>query len=228
MKISCVETPSQYKQYFMHFKARKFLHIKINALDVIKDNAPSLVCKINQGEYILKCVKPRRIHEFSKMLWGRSRLSKEIKGNFVLKKLGLRTPEIIDIGYGFIPTLGYKYLGYYIMDNIENTGFLNADHLIKGNYLSKENRQIFIHNVFNDLKVMMEHGVIFSDLKLKNIHSDLEGNTNWIDTGITRYSIYNKKKFAKKFNGTLQRFLRISSDYLYEEEKELFLQLTIS
>ncbi len=225
MNISRIQTSDEYRQSFIHFKPQNVRSLHFRNSDIIKDNNPSLVCKIDRKNYILKCVKPRRFHEYFKMLWGRSRLTKEINGNYFLRSIGLMTPDIIDIGYGLIPIKGYRFIGYYIMKNIEESGFYNSDWLIKEHKLSDENRSRFIKNVHDDIKLMLQHHTIFSDLKLKNIHADLSGNTNWIDTGITRYHQLNQKKFKLKFNGTLDRFLKISDKELSLEEKKLFLSL---
>ena len=193
--------------------------------DIITDKNQAFVATIENSQYIIKLIKPRSWHEYGKLLWGHSRISKEVYSNKYLKEIGIQVPHICEYGIGLIPTRNYRYLGYYIMDNLDKNGLEDTFQMIKGNKLTRDSRQNLINNLYRDINNMLKHQVVFTDLKLSNIFSDKQGNLVWIDTGINKYHILQKKIFRKKFNFSLNRFMQKYESYLNQDEIQLLLSL---
>ena len=213
------------RQSFINCNTTQWHSIHFRNEDIIKDNNPSLISYIDGGKNILKCIKPRSTTEIVKLLWGHSRLSKEIKGNKLLKKIGIRTPQILDVSYGFLPSSEYRFLGYYIMENLEHSAYSNAFTLVKSGEISGDKLKSLLNAFRKDIIKMREHRIVFNDLKLNNIFSNNNAEVIWIDTGVSYYNFLKTKRFEKKFNHSIDRLLRIYKDYIPQEDAELFIAL---
>lgn len=194
--------------------------VVFNIVNIIKEHTPSTIALLDDQSKVLKLIKPRRWHEYIKLLTARSRLSKEVRGNFILRSLGIGVPKIYEYGLGLFPTRQYKYIGYYVMENLNMSSYEDVSSLIWGDKLSDQVRYQLFENVFNDILIMRDNRIVFSDITYGNIFSDKEGKIIWIDTGVTTYSRFNNKKFKEKYNFSLNRFLTIHKDSFTEKECE--------
>ena len=202
---------------------------KINVVkeDIIRDYNASLVAAIADDQWILKLVKPRSIHEYFKMLWFASRASKEVKGNFLLKSIGIDVPQIVEYGYGFIPASNYHYIGFIVMENLRLRNFDDAQEMMHRGSFETETRKIFFAKLCKDIATMRANRVVFNDLKLGNVFSDENGDAIWIDTGVSCYSLLKSNKFRSKHNFSLNRFLKRHEKILNESEVKQIKSLLI-
>lgn len=215
-----------------HEKSQPFLTVDYsdeslsnNIHDIIIDHAASLVGITSKNGLIVKFIKARSWHEYLKLLWNHSRVTKEVKGNRLLSKLGLRVPRIQEVGYGVIPSNKYKFIGYYIMENLKTSGYQELSTLITNNNLSDSIRSKIMFSIYNGLKAMRDNRIIFSDFHFENIFSDSKGEVIWIDTGVTTYNKLNNRKFVKKFNQSVNKYG--SGNALSHEEINMFNSLLI-
>ena len=198
--------------------------------NIIVDHTPSLVGTLDKSEHIIKFIRARSWHEYVKLLWNRSRITKEIKGSQLLKGLGLSVPEIYEIGFGIIPSPRHEYLGYYIMENLSHLGFQELSKLIKENAIDDTMRGKIMLAVCDGLRVMRDHRIVFSDFHLDNIFANDAGNITWIDAGVTTYHKMNEKKFRRKFNYSITRYIFYCNDRgntLRKKETAMFNALLI-
>lgn len=188
---------------------------------ILIDHKPSLVGVAQNPKVIVKLIKPRKWHDRIKMLWRHSRLHKEIDGNLLLQRLGFRVPHIIESGAGFSTLLGKPFLGYYLMENLHQSGFAEAKPLFSDQQLSDqpaddkqvaEKRAVILQQIIAGLKTLRDQRVVFSDFHLDNVLVDANDNLAWIDTGVTYYQWYRGHKFKQKFNFSIERFIRYYSD----------------
>lgn len=185
---------------------------------VIKDYIPSLVIAMPEEKAILKLIRARKWVEYVKLLWNRSRASKEITGNNLLKKIGVHVPAIFESGLGLFPAKGYQFLGYYIMQDLQCQGFENSRFLFLENRIKPEQRRAFLDNVLKDVRKMRDNHIVFNDFKLENIFCNDAGDTVWIDTGVTYYPAYRQMKFIKKHNDAIDYFLLHHEKFLTTDE----------
>lgn len=200
--------------------------ISFDDKDVIKDNTPSSVAFVNQGSKVLKLVKPRSWHEIGKFFYGRSRMSKELKGNHLLRSLGLSVANIEAYGYG-LPAKPYEYLGFFLMENLYNRGCKSAEQVFSQETLNADERKEFFVSFLADFQLMITNRINFSDLTLSNVFLSESHKPIWIDTGVTLYSALSKKKFNLKCEYTLNRFLRRHQQDLNEAEKGLIKEILL-
>ena len=204
-------------------------HIR-QAGPLIIDHTPSTVLMAEDGRSVLKFIKARSWHEYFKTFWARSRLFKEVKGNQLLAALGVNVARIHEVGVGLVPSGRYRYLGYYLMEDLSARNAVEMLDFFQQQQLTPSQRIEWLDKVIDDLRVMRDAGVVFSDCHLKNVFADLNrGEVVWIDTGVTRYSCNRGRKFARKFNYSIRRF----ADYhdktllLTAEEKRRILALLL-
>lgn len=176
--------------------------------DIIKTQGPSEVSPSRNNNLIIKLVKSRSFHERFKALWLHSRLHKEIRGNYFLKKLGIRVPEIFESGYNPSVLWGNQFIGYYIMEDLRESGFSEFEKSLKAGALSNKAIEIAFNNILIDIKNMAENKIVYSDLHLGNIMIDSNSNIAWIDTGVSHYHFGRKRKFNKKFKDSINRLLK--------------------
>lgn len=191
--------------------------------DIIIKNTAALIGTSDQQRNIVKLIEPRKWHEIAKMFWNRSRVHKEVRGNRLLKAIGVRVPCIHVYGIAYLPSFDYRYIGFIQMDNLIYQGAQDASHLLYwDNKLPVDIRERVYGNIIADLKKMRAHRIVFSDLTLGNIMVYADGTIAWIDTGVTQYSVFNTSAFTKKFAYSINRFLDIHRNVLTESEFSLF------
>lgn len=197
-----------------------------NSVDkILVDHSPSLIGKLNESGLIIKFIRARSWHEYLKLLWNHSRVTKEVKGNKILQELGLRVPEIHEVGYGVIPSIKHQFLGYYVMEDLKKSGFEELSYLFDNESKSDSQRNLIMSSVYNGLKIMRDNRIIFSDFHLENILANDKNEIVWIDTGITTYRKINNKKFIQKFNSSISKYG--SRNKLNNNEISLFNTLLI-
>lgn len=217
VRIECEDDPIF--QPFIRFSKGSSRHARcLNIVDIIKNDRPSLVA-YTDNDAILKLIKPRRFHEIIKTLWLRNRLFKEVKGNRLLKALGITTPEINDIGYGLLSRKQAKFLGYILMQNLYHSGYQDCEQLLKDNDSDSIPRQTMMKHLLIDIKKMLDNNIVFSDLALGNILCRDDGSIAWVDTGVTQYSSLSKKRVRRKFTYSIKRFININEAVFEESEK---------
>lgn len=197
---------------------------------ILIDHTPSLVGVLNKSDLIIKFIKARSWHEYVKLLWNHSRITKEIKGTQILSQLNLRVPTIYEIGYGVIPSLRHNYLGYYIMENLTVSGYQELSKLIKDGAINSTMREKIMSSIYDGLKLMRDNRIVFSDFHLDNVFANELGEITWIDAGVTTYHKLNQSKFKKKFNHSITRFMFYSNDRgntLLDEETAMFNSLLL-
>ena len=138
----------------------------------------------------------------------RSRLSKEVRGNELMRSVGIRVPEIKESGYHPFPVTTKRFLGYYIMENMTREGFVELGEVLKDDDFDASMGKLVLQNVIRDIRSMADHSIVFSDLHLGNILINKQGDTAWIDTGVTHYSFGRGYKFPRKFNDSIKRLLK--------------------
>lgn len=174
---------------------------------ILVDHTPSMVGVLKDSQHIIKFVKARSWHEYVKLLWNHSRVTKEIKGSELLAGLGLKIPTIYEAGLGIIPSKQYEYIGYYVMENLALSGFRELSGLIREGAIDTAMREKIMTAVFDGLKLMRDNRIVFSDFHLDNVFANNSGDITWIDPGVTTYRKMNEKKFIKKFNQSINRYI---------------------
>jgi tRNA A-37 threonylcarbamoyl transferase component Bud32 len=199
--------------------------------NVLVDHIPSLVGVLKDSGLIIKFIKARSWHEYIKLFWNHSRITKEVKGSQLLQQLGLTVPVIHEVGFGIIPSKKHKFLGYYIMDNLTASGFEELSTLITENGINTDLRAKIMTSVYSGLKKMRDSNIVFSDFHLDNIFANASGDIVWIDTGVTTYNLINHRNFRAKFNHSINRYIFYCNDRgntLTENETSMFRKLIIS
>jgi hypothetical protein len=199
--------------------------------NVLVDHIPSLVGILKDSSLVIKFIKARSWHEYIKLCWNHSRITKEIKGSQLLQNLGLTVPVIHEVGFGIIPSKKHKYLGYYIMENLSLSGFQELSKLITENTINADMRGKIMTSVYLGLKKMRDNNIVFSDFHLDNVFANESGDITWIDPGVTIYNRINNGKFRKKFNHSINRYIFYCNDRgntLTENESSMFRTLIIS
>jgi tRNA A-37 threonylcarbamoyl transferase component Bud32 len=197
---------------------------------IIIDHNASLVGIMAESGFIIKFVKARSWHEYLKLLWNHSRITKEVKGCCLLQNIGLNVPQIHEVGYGIIPSSKYQFLGYYIMENLTHSGFQELSKIIKDNSVSNKMRLAIMKSIYEGLKLMRDNRIVFSDFHLDNIFANTVGEITWIDTGVTTYNTFNTSKFFRKYNHSIKRYVNYEyngEQLLSQEEKAMFTKLLI-
>lgn len=229
MKISVIRTNGEKSQPFITLKHSGL--IQEHTLDqVLVDHIPSLVGILKDSNLVIKFIKARSWHEYIKLLWNHSRITKEIKGSKLLENLGLTVPVIYETGLGIIPSRKHEYIGYYIMENLTLSGFQELSKLIRDNVIDAPMRDKIMSSVYDGLKIMRDNRIVFSDFHLDNIFADSDGNITWIDPGVTIYNTMNEKKFREKLNHSINRYIFYCNDRgntLSDKETALFKKLLI-
>jgi serine/threonine protein kinase len=224
MKLTTFNIQDKKSQSFLTMRYSNECSSK-NIHDIIIDHAASLVGITSKNELVVKFIKARSWHEYVKLLWNHSRVTKEVKGNEILSSLGLRVPRIHEAGYGIIPSKKHRFIGYYIMENLKKSGFQELSTIINSNNVSNSLRSKIMHSIYDGLKSMRDNRIIFSDFHFENIFSNSKGEVVWIDTGVSVYNKLNDKKFVKKFNHSVTRYG--SGNKLSNEEIIMFNSLLI-
>lgn len=194
---------------FFSFSRNKLLTESDRSMaDVIPTGGPSEVAPSISGKYMIKMVTSRTFHERGKALWMHSRLNKEIRGNHLLQRVGVRVPDIKESGYHPFPPASKRFLGYYIMENLEKSGFYELEALLQQGGLRPEAGEAILNNIMIDIKKMAAHSIVYSDLHLGNILVNAAGDIAWIDTGVSHYHFGRGYKFERKYNDSIKRLLK--------------------
>lgn len=230
MKFSTITLLKQDSQTFIS-SSIKIENSNLAIEKILVDHTPSLVAILKNSGLIIKCVRARSWHEYIKLFWNHSRISKEIHGSLLLKKLGLTVPEIHQVGIGLIPSRNYQFIGYYVMENLHMNGFHELSKLINDEKIDKSTRAKTMKAIYSGLKKMREENIVFSDFHLENIFANAAGEITWIDTGVTTYRKFNKNKFYVKYNHSINRYINYEyegEDLLSLTEKNMFKKLLIT
>jgi tRNA A-37 threonylcarbamoyl transferase component Bud32 len=227
VKFSSLNILEKKSQFFLTTKhqTNSKQHILNN---VLVDHTPSLVGVLKDSGLVIKFIKARSWHEYIKLLWNHSRITKEIKGSELLKGLGLTVPTIYEVGLGVIPSRKHKYIGYYIMENLSLSGFEELSKLIKTGAIDPFMRERIMISVFKGIEKMRDNRIVFSDFHLDNVFANKSGDITWIDPGVTTYNKMNERRFRDKFNYSINRFIFYCNDRgneLSEKESDMFKQL---
>lgn len=229
MKLTAFDFSHKKTQSFLTTKYKECLS-KNSIQHVLIDHNASLVAVLPISNLVIKFIKARSWHEYLKLLWNHSRVTKEVRGCELLQGLGLRVPEIHEVGYGVIPSAQHKYLGYYIMENLTKSGYQELSTLMKENIIPNDTRNKIILSIHNGLKSMRNGNIVFSDFHLDNVFANQNGDLAWIDAGVTTYNFFNKEKFNKKYNHSINRFISYQYngiELLSQSEKATFRNLLI-
>ena len=187
------------------------------------DHKPSTVGPSRQQGEVIKLIKARRWHEYVKLLWSHSRTHKEVVGARLLQQLGLDTPAIHEMGISLPTALRGKYIGYYVMEDLNARGLSEAHQLFSEADTSSALRLKIIDNICSGLQAMYRNKIVFTDFHLANVFSDPEGNLTWIDTGVTLYHLKQKRK--RKYCDSIHRLINYYSDTVFSDnEKQRLLQ----
>jgi serine/threonine protein kinase len=232
MKFSKFQIKGNSSQLFITTKYNKNININKSFIKtILVDHTPSLVATLQESELVIKFIRARSWHEYLKLLWNRSRITKEIRGSQLLQSIGLRIPKIHETGFGIIPSKRHEYLGYYTMENLSHSGFKELSKLIIEGGLEDLMREKIMFSVYQGLKVMRDHRIVFSDFHLDNVFANSIGDIAWIDTGVTTYNPINKKKFCFKYNQSITRYINYEYEgkiLLSQDEIAIFKKLTIT
>ena len=202
--------------------------IDIPQENVIVDQKASIVAVESTSKHIVKAVKSRTWHEYIKYLWGRSRDFKEVKGNKILSEMGLRVPKLISRGYGIVPGVKSNILGFYVMENMNSSGFRTVYDEFRSGQLTQSDRLRIIGDIVSGMRAMQLHRILYTDFHMENVMVNDDGQLVWMDTGVTTYTRFQKRKFLKKNNQAIHRFIRYYSDnYFNQEEKEIISSLIL-
>lgn len=172
---------------------------------VIRDHNASTVGITDDKRIILKLVKARTWHEHYKILWKRSRTHTEFTGAKLLTSIGIDTPKVYEMGISFPIAKNAKYIGYYLMENLDNSGyFLLSD--IQASLTDKKISQL-TREIERIMEVLYENRVVYSDLNLGNIFVNPETmDIKLIDTGAKRY--FRRKSHIRKHNKAIRSFIK--------------------
>ena len=214
---------SNQQKFISTIKDRSQKKLKVNAKfkTIVKNDKRSIVGFIKKRKACLKLIKPISAHEYFRVFWRHSRVQKEVKGNFILRDLGLKTPKIFDHGLGLLSLKGYSYLGYILMENLSRKGYEEAYKVFTNNEIDQKRKDIIFKKIIKDIKKMRNNQILFSDLHLNNILVNDKDNIAYIDTGISQFSFIKKAIFRKKFNQSMDKLAKCHSNRngLTEEQK---------
>jgi|TARA_B110001454_G_scaffold67672_1_gene65941 tRNA A-37 threonylcarbamoyl transferase component Bud32 len=229
MKISAFQIMDEESQSFLTTRYSELVQ-QFSLNTILINHKPSLVGVLHDSDLVIKFIKARSWHEYLKLIWNHSRVTKEVKGTEILEDLGLNVPVIHQVGYGVIPSSRYDYLGYYIMENLTLSGYQELSKLIKDGGIDLIMRKKVMKAVYEGLKLMRDNHIVFSDFHLDNVFANNQGKITWIDAGVTTYHKLNKVKFKKKYDHSITRFIAYSNDRgntLFDEETAMFNSLLL-
>ena len=190
--------------------------------ELVKNDRRSVVGFIQNKNTCLKLVKPISFHEYLRVFWRHSRIQKEVKGNYLLSKAGLRTAKIFDHGLGLPSLKNYKFLGFILMENLLKSGFDEAYLIFTDPNQTKERKDNLFKKIVCDVEKMKIRRFLFSDLHLKNILINSEDDIAYIDTGVSKFTLFKNSTFKKKFNQAMDKLARCHSNKngLSEQQKK--------
>ena len=190
--------------------------------DMIIDHRPSTVAYDKSGKSIIKLIKARNWKERAKLFWGHSRVHKEVKGAQLFNELGLRTPDIYEMGIAVPFFFNSAYIGYYVMSDLTQQGLVRVLDLFRSPATTDAMRQTLLCNICDGLKRLKSRNVVFTDFHLSNVYADSDGNITWIDTGVSHY-ISDRKMNAKLKNSVL-RFIRYHKNFSFRPHESSYIK----
>ncbi|TPD54761.1 MAG: hypothetical protein C9355_06775 [Thalassolituus maritimus] len=171
---------------------------------------------------VLKLVKARTWHEHVKVFWKRSRTHTEYTGAQLLRSIGIGAPEVYEMGISFPIPRNALYIGYYLMENLTESGLLSLSDIQKD--LNDQQVSLLTDQIRITLQTLKQHSVLYSDLHLDNIFCHPETmELKFIDTGAKRYK--RRKVFEKKNRKAIRNLLNsLESSSLKGTELDLYCQ----
>lgn len=198
--------------------------------DMLIDHTPSTVVSMTPERKILKLVKARSWHEYVKTYWAHSRLFKEVRGNQQLRDLGVPVACIHEVGFTLIPFIKRGYLGYYIMDDLRQSGYQEARAYLDNPDTSDALRATIMGHIVRDLRTIRDANTVFPDAHLSNVLCNAQGEICWIDTGLSHYGWGRKHRFHAKYNHAIRNFAKYDyyGELLRPNEQQALLSLQFS
>ena len=218
--MNLIKIASQDGKHLQHFIRTVHHESQSQALQLgqmIIDHKPSTVAHDHSAKAIIKLIKPRNWKERAKLFWGHSRVHKEVKGARLFNQLGLRTPDIYEMGIAVPFFFNSAYIGYYVMSDLNNQGLVPALDLFRNPTTPVALRQTVISNICDGLNRLKSRNVVFTDFHLSNVYSDDKGNITWIDTGVSHY--FSDRKMKSKLQNSVLRFLRFHKDFSFHPQE---------
>lgn len=190
--------------------------------EMIVDHRPSTVARVHHGNTIIKLIKPRNWKERAKLFWGHSRVHKEVKGALLFNELGLRTPDIYEMGIAVPFFFNSAYIGYYVMSDLTQQGLVRVLDLFRNPETTDAMRQTLLRNICDGLKRLKNRNVVFTDFHLSNVYADSEGNITWIDTGVSHY--ISERKMKEKLRNSVLRFIRYHKNFSFRPHESSYIK----
>jgi tRNA A-37 threonylcarbamoyl transferase component Bud32 len=187
----------------------------------IFETKSSIVLELEDGN-ILKCLKIRHWTEYHKLLLGKSRAKEEVASNYEMHNIGLAVPEIVYCGIFSNLFSKRAFSSFYCMKCIPSS--FSLGNTIYSS-LNENAKNLFIKNIFLDIEKLKDHHLVYSDLNLKNLFLNNNGEHYWIDTQVKNYS--QDDKFRDKFNHSLNRFINNPKIEFSRNDKEILNTLLI-
>lgn len=206
------------QQHFIVHKKDQAPQWKDDEHRVIKDDEVSRVIETSQG-YIVKFVKSRTWHDYLRMFFGTSKISRELRSCARLAELGLRVPQVHEYGMALVPSHFWGVLGYYVMQ--KQPALAEAKFCFSA--LSKAAQQKLIGQLVQDLKLLRYACYVYRDLSFRNMMADADGELFWIDTNTKSYHSPGAG-FTRDWNKTLSHLLQEltlmtgSKDTIYHQQ----------
>lgn len=201
----------QLKQRFVSFGRAENMEpanfSELSFSNVIKNDRHSVVGFVDGSGHCLKIIRPISWHEYIKYFWRHSRLHKEINGNNLLRSLGLNTAKVLDHGVAVMSPFSREFLGYIIMENLNQSRNREAHQVLMDPATDSKSKDFIVRKIIDAVNRMKKSRVLFSDLHLKNIMIDPAQKISFIDTGVSKFSIFSRKKYQKKFNASLDKLV---------------------
>ena len=190
--------------------------------EILLDHHASTVGMLSGTSMVLKLVKARTWHEHVKVFWKRSRTHTEYTGAQLLRSIGIGAPEVYEMGISFPIPRNALYIGYYLMENLTESGLLSLSDIQKD--LNDQQVSLLTDQIRITLQTLKQHSVLYSDLHLDNIFCHPETmELKFIDTGAKRYK--RRKVFEKKHRKAIRNLLNsLESSSLKGTELDLYCQ----
>jgi tRNA A-37 threonylcarbamoyl transferase component Bud32 len=145
-----------------------------------------LLVRMNEDEVAKAFPSKGYLLSWARILLKQTKAHKQARSMRSLLRLGLVTPEPLDVltfypGTGiFEAALIYRYVDHVV----------DVSEALKGPL-----RATILKNLERELAVMANHGVLFVDFHFRNVMSDQEGNLCWIDVEVKEGTAVVEKSF---------------------------------
>lgn len=209
-------------QTFIRTNQQRDRSAVLQAGKLILDHKPSTVTYCKDGKTIIKLIKPRNWKERAKLFWGHSRVHKETRGARIFNQLGLKTPDIYEMGIAIPFFFKSEYIGYYVMSDLTQRGLVPVLDLFCRSDTSNEMRMTLLANICDGLKRLRSRNIVFTDFHLSNVFSDQEGNITWIDTGVSYY--FSQRKMYSKLKSSVMRLMQYHKDFSFHPHEMSYIK----